>query len=132
MQNLKIILINILLLSCGCKSNFDENHKQIPLTFDQATKIAIEYLNRSNYYINNNHVLINEPNNDFWNAYASPYPEMLKGYGLKDKNYFAIIYYEKGVRDGGAVVFVDKDEKRVIGVLYGNRFEKNSHIIQND
>ncbi|MEN6308120.1 MAG: hypothetical protein ABFD91_10225 [Anaerohalosphaeraceae bacterium] len=126
MQNSKMIAISMLLLFCGCCPNSNEKQKQIPLTFEQAVKVAVEYLNQSNYYINENHVLMNEPDNAFWNAYASRYPEMLEDYGLMDKDYFAVIFYEKGVRDGGAVVFVDKDEKRVIGVLYGSRFVKNS------
>ncbi len=121
-----MILMSILLFCYGCCSNSNEKQKQIPLTYEQAVKVAVEYLNQSNYSIDENHVLINEPDNAFWNAYASRYPEMLEDYGLMDKDYFAVIFYEKGVRDGGAIVFVDKDEKRVIGVLYVSRFVKNS------
>ncbi|HML75057.1 MAG TPA: hypothetical protein PKB02_11240 [Anaerohalosphaeraceae bacterium] len=125
MKNSKIILLSITMFFCGCCSNTNGKLKQFPLSFEQASKIAIEHLNQSSYYINENHVLINEPDNAFWNAWVSRYPEMLKDYGLMDKDYFAVIFYERGVRDGGAIVFVDKDEKRVIGVLYGKRFVKN-------
>jgi hypothetical protein len=68
-----------------------------------------------------------EPDNEFWNSFSSRYPKMLEDYGLLNKTYHDIIFSAglPGVRYEGATVFVDRNEKRVIGVLYGNDFAKN-------
>jgi hypothetical protein len=66
---------------------------------------------------------IYEPDNAYWHRYSSRSPEMLKAYGLAQKDYHAIQFFTGplGTRDGGATVFVDKDERRVIGVFYDQK-----------
>lgn len=128
MRHFKVPLISLglftLLLYTGC-INIEENQEQtIQLTYESAKEMAIQYLTASGYYEVEFKVL-DDPDNVFWNSYSSLCPKILDDFGLKKRNYYAVCFYIESVREGGATVFVDKDESRLIGVLYDyDRFEK--------
>jgi len=122
-MRLSLLLFSILIVSnLSCKRT-QECSKG--LGFQDAVTIAVDHLAASGSY-SSFYRVIDDPNNSFWDEYVSNAPDMLDAYGLNNIEYYAIIFYTEGVRDGGATVFVDKKEKRVIGALYDHeRFEKN-------
>lgn len=112
----------LIVTNFSCK-NTQEHSKE--LLFQEAVEIAVDHLIASKSY-SSYYSVYDDPDNAFWNGYISNAPEAIDAYGLKNMEYYAIIFYTEGVRDGGATVFIDKTEKRVIGVLYDHeRFEKN-------
>lgn len=126
MQYLKSLLIFALFFNIGCVNNEPNQDQLKPLDFDQAIEMAKQYLDKSGYNKIVELEILNEPDNATWAEYSSGFPKMIEDYGLKNKSYFAI-YFIEHVRDGGAIVFVDKDQKEVIGALFGNHFEANMH-----
>ena len=134
MQHLKISLLFLLLFSsAGCINNKEKQNQTGQLNYDQAVESAKQNLRDAGYYEDDETVFMYDPKCSFWHLRYSGSPELLtealKAYGLTNKNYYAISFIGKTAytRDGGATVFVDKDEKQVIGVLYdGGRFVENS------
>jgi len=113
----------------------DSNKRQVqsgPLSYDQAIELAKQYLREGGYYKDNETVFWYDPKCSFWFMRYSNSPDALAGaskeFGLT-RNYYAIFFAGKDayIRDAGATVFIDKDRKRVIGVLYDLRgFVKNT------
>lgn len=122
-------LMTSLLICSGCSDTEKRQIRQSKLDYDQAVEMAKSHLLETKFYDQKEDVrYIYEPDNAYWHRYSSRSPEMLKAYGLAQRDYHAIQFFTGplGTRDGGATVFVDKDENRIIGVLYDNDFVKYS------
>jgi hypothetical protein len=102
-----------------------KKEKQMESGYQQATKMAEQYVLKSGYYKKGEFKVLNEPNNATWNWYSSRYPKMYEDFGLKGKNYYAIYFYQESVRDGDIYVFIDKDKPQIIGTFHDGEFKKN-------
>ncbi len=129
MRHLRISLFFLLLLyNTSCINSKERQNQSAQLQYDEAIEIANQYLIDSGFHKHDENYLLYDPKSAFWNSYSSSTPEMLEEYGLKNRNYHAILFLGKSprARDGGATVFVDKDERQIIGILYDNDFVKIS------
>ena len=126
--SLAILLISFFMCT-GCRDTEKRQIQQSKLDYDQAVEMAKCHLLETKFYDQKEDVrFIYEPDNAYWHRYSSRSPEMLKAYGLAQRDYHAIQFFTGplGTRDGGATVFVDKDGDCIIGVLYDNDFVKYS------
>lgn len=131
MKCFKLFLLALVLMSSG--GCIDEMRDQEALlNYDQAVELAKQYLRISGYYKDNETVYMYDPKCSFWHSRYSGSPEKLrealKTYGITNENYSVVLFAGESAytRDGGATVFIDRSEKRVIGVLYDNgNFVKN-------
>ncbi len=131
MKDLNILLFTfVLIINAGCMDNQQNQAQSGPLSYDQAIELAKQYLRDEGYYKDNETVYWYEPKCSFW-FISNPdtLAEASKAYGLTNKNYYAIDFVGETVfstRENDAIVFIDKDGKRVIGVLYDHgRFVEN-------
>lgn len=120
-------------MNTGCINNEERQIQSSSLNYDQAVELAKNNLRDAGYYKDDTTIFMYDPKSSFWHSRYSEGSEKLKeaskAFGLTNKNYYAIFFIGQTAytRDTGATVFVDKDEKRVIGVLYdGGRFVKNT------
>lgn len=116
-NSLCIILLLTFFLNIGCTWITEVDKQPDALKYEDSIEIARQYLIETGRY-NEDYKIYNDPDNSFWEQYASLSPEMLKDYGLENKDYYAHIFYRKGFTDVGVTVFVDKKKKRPIGLLY--------------
>lgn len=110
----------------SCKTDQDIFNKRSD--YDQSIDITKQYLVDIGYCEREEEVcLLYDPSNGEWERHISWKPESLEVCGLLGKVYDAIYC---GVLDPSkefGIVFVDKTDKRVIGILYDhdNRYEEN-------
>lgn len=99
--------------------------------YDQAVQLVKKHVLAEELYEKLEDIRFSyEPNNDFWKGYCKDCPEMREAYSLTDKDYYAFIFSgkEAGSRGRDLIVFVDKDEGKIIGTLYGSDFVKGSQL----
>ncbi len=122
-----LALLLFLLLNTGCEIGEKRQNQQGQFNYDQAVKMAKQHVLDLGLYNQEEEIrFMYESNNAFWNLYSSRSPEMLEEYGLTDREYYAIIFLDKnpGTRSGDKIIFIDKNEKRIIGFLHNDNFKE--------
>lgn len=120
-----LFVLFVLFYNTGC---IDSKEKQTgPVRYGQAIEVAKKYVLESNLYKSKEIRYMYEPDSTTWIAYSSSNPKACEEFGLMDKQYYAIYFFEHHLmlRDGDFVVFVDKNKGRIIGVFYYGEFIKN-------
>lgn len=98
--------------------------------YDKAVQVLKQYVLDLGFYESQDDIrFIYEPSNGYWNRRIISRPELPELCGLKNKDYYAfnILSRIANSENYNEYIFVDKDEKKVIGMLYEDgRFAGNT------
>lgn len=112
-----------------CGYNQKSKKKTETLDYNHAVQVLKKYILEAGLYEGERDIrFIYEPKNGFWNRQLSVSPELLNKHSLTNTTYhaFMLLSEKTEVGRGGTFVFIDKDKRRVIGVLYDD-----GHFVEN-
>jgi len=102
----------------------EDNKTPQIFSYDRAVQVMKQYsLDLGLYGCESDIRFVYESNNGYWNRHIVAHPELLKMCSLINKSYYAfnLLNIDDGAVSDYAYVFVDKDKKQVIGILYKDR-----------
>lgn len=130
MKNLRILLFAFLfVINTSCNNRVKKEAQASQLDYDQAIVLLKRYMLDLKLYKHEEDInFIYEPNQSAWNRRYSKSLKIPKEWGLTDSNYYVFILLNKitGAGKSDIFVFIDKNEKRIIGLYNGESFLENT------